>query len=242
MLKLSIAVKPSYLVALSRPVARAVHSSAFARAKGDTSSIDSFRLPSQTSINEWEFKYDFIPKTAEPKVPPLTKEAVKQDIAQNKAKQVERELFTKESNSSIKVEANSADVFHGGESVGAEPEFLHDKGSKPVDSSTVGTAHSAEKKTPVNREKYIQSSVNPVINDAEVVSYGDSEVSHKTSEVDKQTPVVEDIEHDNLHHAGAEHPEAESSSSSSSSGYTVPLVLVLGGGAGYYYYSSSEKK
>ncbi|KAM9892071.1 hypothetical protein OXX69_012128, partial [Metschnikowia pulcherrima] len=29
-------------------------------AKNDASTIDSFKLPSQTSINEWEFKYDFM--------------------------------------------------------------------------------------------------------------------------------------------------------------------------------------
>ena len=63
---------------------RLVHSSSRILAKGDSSTIDSYRLPSQTSINEWEFKYDFIPKTSEPKVPPLTKEAVKQDIAHEK--------------------------------------------------------------------------------------------------------------------------------------------------------------
>ena len=53
------------------------------------------RLPSKTSINESEFKYDFIPKTAEPKVPHLTKEAVKHAIAQNKAKQVENNCLPK---------------------------------------------------------------------------------------------------------------------------------------------------
>ena len=74
---------------------RLVHSSSRILAKGDSSTIDSYRLPSQTSINEWEFKYDFIPKTSEPKVPPLTKEAVKQDIAHEKAKSVERNYLLK---------------------------------------------------------------------------------------------------------------------------------------------------
>ena len=73
---------------------RLVHSSSRILAKGDSSTIDSYRLPSQTSINEWEFKYDFIPKTSEPKVPPLTK-AVKQDIAHEKAKSVEENYLLK---------------------------------------------------------------------------------------------------------------------------------------------------
>ena len=59
----------------------------------------------------------------------MTKEAVKQDIAHEKAKSVERELFAKESNSSIKVEANDAKVVHGGESVAAEPVLKEDTGS-----------------------------------------------------------------------------------------------------------------
>ena len=35
---------------------RLVHSSSRILAKGDSSTIDSYRLPSQTSINEWEFR------------------------------------------------------------------------------------------------------------------------------------------------------------------------------------------
>ncbi|KAK6458294.1 uncharacterized protein RJT20DRAFT_30635 [Scheffersomyces xylosifermentans] len=238
MLKHSV-IKQSLLVS-SRLSSRAMHQSVIARAKGDTSTIDSFRLPSQTSINEWEFKYDFIPKTAEPKVPPISKEAVKQDIAQEMAKRVEAELFTKESNSSIKVEANSATVFHGGESVADEPEFLHDRGSKPVDSST--PASSSDPVKPANRDKYIQSSVNPDINDSEVVNLSENEVDHKVTPVDKQTPIVEDIEHDNLENQSTIHQEPKKEGSG---GYGVPLLVLLGGGgAGYYYFSSSssEKK
>ncbi|KAK6464567.1 hypothetical protein DFJ63DRAFT_334126 [Scheffersomyces coipomensis] len=231
-------------------------------AKGDTSTIDSFKLPSQTSINEWEYKYDFIPKMASPKVPPVTQEAVKQDIALEKLKAFERESFAKEGNSSIKVEANDADVVHGGESVKVEPEYLQDRGSKPIIASSKRTVANADhdNKKPANSDKYIQTSINPEINTPDVVNLSENEVDHKTTSIDKQEVVVEDIEHDNLeHHLTHEEPAAapiatkaapttgsaqsessESSSSSSSSSYTIPLALVGLGGAGYYYYSSTS--
>ncbi|KAI5962997.1 uncharacterized protein KGF55_002789 [Candida pseudojiufengensis] len=207
-------------------------------AKGDQSTIDSFRLPSQTSINEWEFKYDFIPKTSEPKVPPISKEAVKQDIAHEKAKAVERELFTKESNSSIKVEANDAKVLHGGEQVGAEPEYHEDKGSNPIDSSTANISTKKSKKSP-NHNQYVQSSINPEINNANVVNLGDNEIDHKTEQVSKQSPIVEDIEHDNLHHEGQKAPEDPKSNNNGI--YGILALLGLGGG-GYWYYSSTQAK
>lgn len=200
-------------------------------AKNDSSTIDSFRLPLQTSINEWEFRYDFIPRVAEPKVPPITQEAVKQDIAHEKKALVEKELFNRENASSVKVEANSATVVHGGEAVGSEPEYLHDRGSKPVD-STGGAAAPAKK--PVNRDKYVQSSLNPNINNSEVVNLGQGEVDHKASHVDKQTPVVDDIEHDNVE--GATKPAP------SGSNPAILALLGLGGAGGAYYYFKQEKK
>ncbi|KAI5956778.1 hypothetical protein KGF54_000395 [Candida jiufengensis] len=204
-------------------------------AKGDQSTIDSFRLPSQTSINEWEFKYDFIPKTSEPKVPPISKEAVKQDIAQEKVKKVERELFNKESNSSIKVEANNAAVLHGGEHVGAEPEYHEDKGSSPIDSSLNTTKVKKSKKSQ-NHDQYLQSSINPNINNANVINLGENEIDHKTEKVDKQSPIVEDIEHDNLHNEG----QSQSTENSNTGIYGILALLGLGGG-GYWYYSSTTK-
>ncbi|KAI3402901.1 hypothetical protein KGF56_004362 [Candida oxycetoniae] len=188
------------IAAVSTTSARSFTVSKIIRAKGDSSTIDSFRLPSQTSINEWEFKYDFIPKT-EQKVPLISREAVKQDIAHEKAKSVERELFTKESNSSHKVEANEAHVVHGGEAVSAAHELHEDRGnSKPIDISIGKSqqAGSSKPKKSANHDKYIQSSVNPKINDADVVNLGNHEIDHKIEEVVEQSPVVDDIEHDNL--------------------------------------------
>ena len=79
-------------------------------AKNDFSTIESYRLPSQTSINEWEFKYDFVPKVSEPKVPPVSLSAIQQEKAEIKKQQMEHELLTRELNTSIKVEANDASV------------------------------------------------------------------------------------------------------------------------------------
>ena len=216
---------------------RFIQQSATRLAKGDRSTIDAYKLPSQTSINEWEFKYDFIPKTSQPKVPPVTKEAVKQDIAQEKAKAVERELFAKESNSSVKVEANDAKVLHGGESVVAEHVLREDIGSNPIDSSKPNVSNSSKPKKAANHDQYVQSSVNPDINQADIVNMGESEIDHKTELVGKQTRVVDDIEHDNLHH----HGQQESSSSSGSSSVVAVLGLLGLGGAGYWYYDSSAK-
>lgn len=202
-------------------------------AKDDSSTIDSYRLPSQTSINEWEFKYDFIPKVAEPKIPPVSPEAVKQDIAQHKKQQVDQELFNRELNSSIKVEANDASVVHGGESVGAEPEFLHDKGSTPIDSSS--KVSSKSKKT-ANHNSYVQSSLNPEINQSKVVSLDhDKPVDHKTSDVDHHK-VVDDVEHD------AKHPEPSSTETTSGGAFKILAVLGLGGVAGYFWFGAPEKK
>lgn len=229
---------------LSRTVNKAVASystkrlfhSGFVRyLKNDDSSIDNYRMPSQTSINEWEFKYDFIPKVAEPKVPPVTPEAVKQDIANQKKAQIEKEMLDLEV-ISVKAEANDSPVLHGGEDVHAEPEFLQDRGSEPVDASYASPRQKSTK--PANREKYIQTSINPNINKSEVVNLGSNTVDHKSSEV-KQERVVDDIEHDNLHHLGE---EKTNDSSSSSGGYGVPLALLgLGGAGGYYYYTSGTE-
>ncbi|KAK6202807.1 uncharacterized protein RJT21DRAFT_21814 [Scheffersomyces amazonensis] len=238
----------SSLIRISR-TSRTFSNSVRIGAKGDSSTIDSFKLPSQTSINEWEYKYDFIPKVASPKVPPVTKEAIKQDIAQEKLKEVERELFVEESNSSIKVEGNIADVTHGGESVKVEPEYLQDRGSKPVLASSKQTIANNATNKPANSDKYIHSSVNPNVNQSDVVSLGENEVDHKVTPIQQQEVIVEDIEHDNLQNATstkttpgpAETNKSESSSSESSgSGYTVPVLLLGLGGAGYYYYSSNS--
>ena len=202
-------------------------------AKGDSSTIDSFRLPLQTSINEWEFKYDFIPKTSEPKVPPVTQEAVKQDIAIEKAKHVERELFTKEANSSVKVEANSAAVIHGGESVSDEPEFLQDRGSKPIDVSKVATSHQSSK--PANRDKYLQTSINPNINNSDVISLGENEVDHKSTTIDKQTQVIDDVELDHMDTSWIPKEEKKSRSK------VVAVPLILGAGLGYYFFGPEKK-
>lgn len=218
---------------------RTLRSTAIQLAKNDASTIDSFKLPSQTSINEWEFKYDFIPKVASPKVPPVTPEAVKQDIAQDKRASVEREMFTKEANSSIKVEANLASVVHGGESVEPSHELLEDRGSEPVDVVNKFSNKTEPKKT-ANQDKYIQTSINPNINKGDVVNLSENEVEHEDTIVKEQTPVVEDIEHDNLTGQGQGSQKQQSSSSS-----TNPLVWVgafaLGWG-GYSFYSSSTKK
>lgn len=204
-------------------------------AKNDNSSIDSYKLPSQTSINEWEFKYDFIPKVAQPKIPPVSPEAVKQDIAQTKKQQVEHELFTKELNASIKVEANDASVVHGGESVGAEVEFLQDKGSPPVDSSPKTRLGESKPKKTANHDSYVQSSLNPEINQSEVVSLDhEKKVDHKTSEVDHHK-VIDDVEHDVK--------ETQANTETSSGGaFKILAVLGLGGVAGYFWLGAPEKK
>lgn len=216
---------------------RALHQNAVKMAKNDDSTIDAYKLPSQTSINEWEFKYDFIPKVSSPKIPPITPEAVKQDIAHEKKAKVEKELLNKEGASSIKVEANDAKVVHGGEHVEDEPEFLHDRGSKPVDVSNTAASNSNKTKKPANRDKYIQSSINPEINQSDVVSLSENQVDHKVTPIEGQAQVIDDIEHDSI--AGAT-PKAEQKSSSSNAGLWA--VLALGGGAGGYYYFSKEKK
>ncbi|CUM68048.1 uncharacterized protein PRCAT00005763001 [Priceomyces carsonii] len=214
---------------------RTLQSTPFYMTKNDNSTIDSYKLPSQSSINEWEFKYDFIPKTAEPKIPPVTPEAVKQDVAHQKKANIEKELSNKEQASSVKVEANAAQVVHGGESVGSEPEFIQDRGSKPIDASI---SVSSAKGKPANRDKYIQSSANPHINKNEVVNLGDNEVDHKTSSVEKQTQVVDDIEHDNLHTSEQSRQGPKKSSNSSAVG--ISLGLGVAGIAGFYYYTSSN--
>lgn len=185
-------------------------------AKNDASTIDSFRLPSQTSINEWEFKYDFMPKVAEPKIPPVSPEAVKQDIAQNKKQQVETELFIRELNSSVKVEANDATVLRGGVAVSAEPEYLHDRGLDPVDALHSKPVQPGKKTA--NTAKYVQLSLNPEINQPTVVSFADRAVDHKIGTV--ETPEVEDAE---------AAPQARRTSP-----FVVVGLLGAGAAAGYY--------
>lgn len=213
---------------------RFIHQSAKVFAKNDPSTIDSYKLPSQTSINEWEFKYDFIPKVSQPKIPPITPEAVRQDIAHEKKASVEKEMFNKEGAASIKVEANDAPVVHGGEQVKDEPEFLHDRGSKPIDvtnkQSNVGG------KKPVNSEKYVQTSVNPNINKSDVVNLSENEVDHKVTPIDKQEQIIDDIEHDKIADA---HPKLEANNGKSNTGLLA--VVGLGGAIGGYYFYNSTK-
>lgn len=215
---------------------RGFHSSLRMLAKGDSSTIDAYKLPSQTSINEWEFKYDFIPKVALPKIPPVTPEAVKQDIAQTKRQQVEAELFNRELTSLIKVEANDASVVHGGESVGAEVELLQDRGLDPVDASFKGATGGATKKT-ANHDQYVHTSANPDINNPEVVNLGhENDVDHKIAAV-HEAKVVDDVEHDEA--ASTSAPEAESGSGNA---VKVLGVLGLGGLAGYFWLGNPKKK
>lgn len=166
------------LLSVKQPLHRTLYCGCRLLAKGDPSSIDSIRLPSQTSINEWEFKYDYIPKT-QPKVPPVSSDAIKQDIAQEKLASVERELFTLEAGSSIKVEANDAQVLRGGVQVPSEAEQLEYKASKPVDVHLKSANKNNDNKDikRAERLKYSQTSLNPEINADDVVTVGDVDVS-----------------------------------------------------------------
>lgn len=195
-------------------------------AKNDASTIDSFKLPSQTSINEWEFKYDFMPKIAQPKIPPVSPEAVKQDVAQTKKQQVEQEMFYKELNSSVKVEANDASVVHGGEPVTAEPEYIHDRGLEPVDATNLAAE---QKQKTVNTDKYVQLSLNPEINKPSVVNLSENEVDHKTATVEVP-PEVEDVE------------GSQKQPTPSSSPVKILGLLGLGGIAGYFLFGGSKEK
>lgn len=205
-------------------------------AKNDSSSIDSYKLPSQTSINEWEFKYDFVPKVSEPKVPPVSAEAIQQEKAQVKKQQVERELLTKELNSSIKVEANDASVVHGGESVGTEPELLQDRGSAPVDAH--GPGYKQAKK--IDSSKYQQLSLNEDINNPMVVNLGHNTTVENPSGTVDVPPEVHDAEE-------AEKAtikplqEQQVAASSGLSPAAVLALLGLGGFASYYAFSSKKK-
>lgn len=210
---------------------RSLHQSLVAMAKNDKSTIDSYRLPSQTSINEWEFKYDFVPKTSEPKIPPLTPEAVKQDIAEQKRAKVEKEMLDQELATSVKVEANDLHVVHGGEIVGAEPEYLHDKGSDPVDASHV---NASSKATPSrsDKHKYMQTLINPDINSPDVINLSQGEVSHKVQSTEGQAQVLDDVEHAE-HELHKQNAAASSNSTSGASKWLLPLGFF---GVGYFAY------
>lgn len=217
---------------LARTPVRALHVSSRILQKNDTSTIDSFKLPTQTSINEWEFKYDFVPKMPKPKIPPISPEAVKQDIAHTKKQEVEVEMFAKELNSSIKVEANDADVVHGGDLVVDEVEFLHDRGLEPVDVSSKPEA--ASRKKTANTEKYVQTSINPEINHSDVVNLGhENEVDHKTTPI-SQARVVEDNEH-----TVTEEPKTDAPPRNDAG--KILAVLGLGGIAGYFWFGQNKK-
>lgn len=204
-------------------------------AKNDSSTIDSYKLPSQTSINEWEFKYDFVPKVSEPKIPPVTKEAIQQEKAQVKKQEVEKELLNKELNSSIKVEANDSSVVHGGESVGTEPELLQDRGSDPVDAHV-----HASKAKKIDSSKYQQLSLNEDINNSSVVNLGhDKVVDHNSGTVDVP-PEIHDAEE--AEKATIKPPKEQQEAASSSSNLPLLAILGLGGIGGYYMFGSKEKK
>ena len=218
---------------------RLFRTSARTLAKGDKSTIDLFRLPSQTSINDWEFRYDFMPKVATPKTPAVTEEAVKSQIAEDKVKQVERELFAQESNQSAVSEGSHAKVLHGGEHVEHTPidDVATTEASTPVDVSRPQATDLASVK-PVNQEKYVHALTNPDLNKPEVVNLGaDNEVDHKTQPI-SQAEVVDDIEHDNLKHAGQEQPKNQG-------GSKVPIGVIAGvaiGTAGYYFMAQPKDK
>lgn len=207
-------------------------------AKNDSSTIDSFKLPSQTSINEWEFKYDFIPKVSEPKVPPVSPEAIKQDIAHEKKIDVEREMFNKEGATSVKVEANDAKVIHGGESVIDEPEFIQDRGSDPIKVENFKGTNSSKPTKPANRDQYLQTSINPNINQSDVNNLSESTIDHKQSDV-KPSKVVDDLEEDNMQHAGQQ--KLEDTKSSGNGVYITLGLFGLGAGSYYIYNNNGDK-
>lgn len=231
---------------------RMLHVTRVAWAKNDASTIDSFKLPSQTSINEWEFRYDFVPKVSEPKVPPVTPEAVAKDvIAEMQARNAREDQLTK--SQSVKVEANLADVFHQGQSVVEDPVVVGDhahaeEGAAVDEKSGRGSLEVAPSLAtkPANRDKYVQSSINPLINDSQVANYGLNEVDHKISEVPEQTPVWEDVEHSNeLQRQDLSDPANRPAPDVTPkkeevyediSGFFIPLMLIAFGGVGYYYY------
>jgi hypothetical protein len=223
---------------------RCFSGSALVKAKGDASAIDSFQLPSQTSINEWEFRYDYIPKVVQPKVPPVSQEAIKQDVAREKAKRIELETFAKEANESIKVEASTATVVVGGEVVMDEPETVPDvKGSVHITSNFADPSiitNTAPKKKYSGSDKYVQSSLNPDVNSAEVVNLGETTVDHKVGVVAKQTRVEDDIDADNLQEMQNIYKRGEKMDNDNKpSGYAVPLALLGLGGASIYAYKNS---
>lgn len=217
-----------------KTITRSIQISAKTLAKNDASTIDSFRLPSQTSISEWEFKYDFIPKVTEPKVPPVTEEAIKQDIAHERKKQVEQEMLNEEATSSVKVEANSATVVHGGEQVTSEPEILQDRESKPI-KITSGGKGTPKASKPANRDHYVQSSTNPNLNKGEVSNLGERPIDHKHEQV-KPSTVIDDLEHDNLQNEGQ-----RISNGGGNSGMYILLGAIGVGGASYYFYNKDSK-
>lgn len=220
---------------ISRNIIRSISQTTRQLAKNDTSTIDSFRLPSQTSINEWEFKYDFIPKVSEPKVPPISEQAIKQDIAQERKKKVEQEMLNQENASSLKVEANDATVVHGGEQVGAEPEFLHDRGSDPIKVQGFKNASKEGGFKPANRDQYVQSSTNPNLNQGEIHSLSESKVVDNAQQDVKQGQVVDDLEHDNLHNQGQ-----DMKGNGSKNQFFVTLGIFGLGVGSYYYYDKSK--
>lgn len=155
---------------------RRLHTSPLLLRKGDLLPIDAFRLPLQVSINEWEFRYDFSPRDSSIKVPAINREAVRKDIAAQRAQDVSRQILLSEGNSSIKVEANTAQVVSGGESVPDDPEQI----PMPLSLSTAERGGIAKPVPPAKRTgrdtRYLQCSINPEINKGVVVQIGDVKV------------------------------------------------------------------
>lgn len=211
---------------------RLLSRSSIALAKGDASTIDAYQLPSQTSINEWEFRYDFIPKVLEPKIPPVTKEAISQDIQQEKVKKIELETFAKEANTTTKV-ASVATVVSGGEFVETDNDASI---TKPYSNPEL-ILNNAKKRKFAGSEKYVQSSVNPHVNNAEVVNHGDNDISHKIGKVAEQELVVDDIDADSSHEMQAIYERGERLKEGKKKNLFIPLGLVGVGIGGYYLYS-----
>lgn len=218
---------------------RSFSRSAIILAKGDASTIDSFQLPSQSSINEWEFRYDFIPKILEPKIPPVSKEAINQDIAQEQVKKIELETFNREANIASRVEASAADVVSGGEYVQentASAETL-----KNYSNPDILLNKTTKKKKFAGSDKYVQSSVNPNVNDAEVINLGEYSVDHKVGKLASQTIVEDDLDADNLQEMQAIYERGEKfKGQEKRKRLLVPLGLVGLGASGYYFYSKEK--
>lgn len=219
---------------------RSISRSSVVSAKGDASTIDSFQLPSQSSINEWEFRYDFIPKILEPKIPPVTKDAIKQDIALEQVKKIELETFSKEANETSRVESSVADVVSGGEYVQGDVQgdaILAKNYSNP----DIILNKSKPRKF-AGSDKYVQSSINPNVNDAQVINLGEYSVDHKVGKLASQTIVLDDLDADNLQEMQNiyERGERLKREQQRKKKLLIPLGFLGLGVSGYYLYNKEK--